>query len=450
MRQLGAISSMEIAARWTACARSAISPILKAMRLFLRLQIPILLLVLAFYFLMIWPLRNPHPSITLPETTLAIRDVRVYTTPDSEPIEHARVLVRSGIIVGVGQDVAIPQDTNVLECPNCTVTAGFWNAHIHLTESKWDYSAFKSSATLNAQLADMLTSRGFTTVADLGSDLRQTLSLRRRIETGDLKGPAIYTAGSGMYPPHGIPFYLADLPFLVRWQMPQPETPEAAAEIEERNIRRGADLLKLFTGSLVTRHSVLPMPVDIAKAAVEVAHRHAQLAFAHPSNLAGTKAAIDSLVDVLAHAPSIPEGVDAAVLQSVVDHHMSMMPTLKMFATTASTDPAFLDPIYAEVRQFKVLGGDLMFGTDVGYMTDYTTADEFAALTKCGLTPRDILRMLTVAPATRFGVAALKGTVSSGKMADLVVLDGDPITDVSAFSKVHFTIRNGRLIYERR
>ena len=418
------------------------------MRLFLWLQIPIVLVVGAAYFLLVWPMRNPHPALVFPETTLAIRDARVYTNPDSDPLEHATVLVRNGIIVAVGAKIAIPQDTNILECPHCTVTAGFWNSHVHFTESKWDYSAFKSSGTLNGQLADMLTKRGFTTVVDLGSDLRQTISLRRRIEKGDLKGPAIYTAGSGMYPPRGIPFYLADLPFLIRWLMPQPETPDAAAEIEERNIRRGADVLKLFTGSLVTRRSVLAMPVEIAAAAVKVAHRHSQLAFAHPSNLEGTKVAIDSGVDVLAHAPSVPEGVDTALLQSIIDHHMSMMPTLKMFATTGSTDPAFLNPIYEIVRQFHSLGGDLMFGTDVGYMTDYSTEDEFAALSKSGLSARDILRMLTVAPAARFGVAALKGTITPGKMGDLVVLDGDPIADLGAFSRVHFTVRSGRVIYE--
>ena len=161
------------------------------MRLFLKLQIPIFLLVSAFYFLVIWPLHNPHPKFFFPEGTLGIRDVRIYITPDSEPIEHATILARTGIIVAAGQNVAIPQDTNIVECPNCTVTAGFWNAHVHLTESKWDYAAFKSAEALNAQLADMLTSRGFTTVVDLGSDPRASISLRRRIEASDLKGPAI-------------------------------------------------------------------------------------------------------------------------------------------------------------------------------------------------------------------------------------------------------------------
>ncbi len=419
------------------------------MRLFLILQIPIFLFVAAFYLLFLWPLHNPHPKFVFPDGTLAIRDVRIYITPDSDPIEHGTVLARTGVIVAAGQHVEIPQDTNIVECANCTVTAGFWNSHIHLTESKWDYAAFKSADTLNAQLADMLTSRGFTTVTDLGSDPRTAISLRRRIETGDLKGPLIYAACAGQYPPDGIPYYLADLPFFIRWQMPQPETPQAAAEIEERNIARGADVLKLFTGSVVKPGQVKPMSVDIASAAVAVAHKYGQIAFAHPSNLEGTKVAIDSGVDVLAHAPSEPKGVDTALLQSAIDRHMSMMPTLKMFATTEKPDPAFLNPIYAIVRQFHALGGDLMFGTDVGYMTDYSTGDEFKALAESGLNYRDMLRMLTVAPAARFRVTATKGTVTPGKIADLVVLDGDPATDIGAFSRVHYTIRSGRLIYER-
>lgn len=416
----------------------------------LRHLVPILIAIAAaLYFSLVYPLRDPHPRIVFPANTLAIRDVRVYATPDSDPVEHATVLARNGIIVGVGTDVAIPQDTRILECPNCTVTAGFWNSHVHFTESKWDFSAYKSSDTLNAQLADMLTSRGFTAVVDLGSDIRQTVSLRRRIESGDLKGPQIYTAGSGIYPPHGIPYYLADMPLFIRWLMPQPETPQAGERIVETGIARGADVLKLFTGSIVKPGTVLPMPVEIAKAAVEVAHRHGQIAFAHPSNLAGTKVAMDAGVDVLAHAPSDASGVDNALLQSVIDRRMSMIPTLKMFATTASRNPAFLDPIYDIVRRFHSLGGDLIFGTDVGYMEDYSTEDEFQALAQSGLNNREILRMLTLAPAARLKADAQRGTVTPGKLADLVVLDGDPAADVAAFSRVHFTIRMGRLIYER-
>ena len=396
------------------------------------------------------PLRDPHPAAYLAHGTIAIQNAKIYTSPDAAPIERGTVVVTDGKIVAVGTDVPVPAGAQMIACDHCVVTAGFWNVHVHFTERKWANSDWKPGAVLNAQLADMLTSRGFTTVVDVGSDLRGTIPIRRRIESGELLGPAIYTAGSAQYPPNGIPYYLKDtLPWFILKLLPQPATPKEAAEVEERNIANGADVLKLFTGSIVEPHKILPMPEPNARAAVEVAHQHGQLAFAHPSDLAGVLVAMNSGVDVLAHAPSDPRGVDAKLLQTLVDKHMAMSPTLKMFGTTVTRDPGFLDPIYAEVRQFHADGGQLLFGTDVGYMTDYSTGDEFGALAQSGLTAMDILRMLTVAPAERFGVADAKGTISVGKLGDLVVLDGDPAEDVGNFAKVRATVRSGRVIYDR-
>jgi len=402
------------------------------------------------YFLILWPLRDPHPPIRFPSGALAIRDAKIYPSPDADAIEHGTVVVRNGLIAAVGPTPEVPSDARVLPCERCLVMAGFWNAHVHFTEPKWSFAAWKSSAALNAQLGDMFTSRGFTTVVDTGSDLRETVSLRRRIESGELVGPAIYTAGASVFPPGGIPYYLkGSVPFFVLWFVPQPATPSEAARIEERNIARGADLLKLFTGSYVARGKVLPMPEPIARAAAEVAHRHGQLVFSHASNLAGTKVAMNAGVDVLAHAPDSPQGIDAALLRAMVERNMAMVPTLKMFATTVTASPSYLQPIYDEVRQFHELGGQLLFGTDVGYMTDYSTEGEFEGLKKSGLGTRDVLRMLTAAPAQRFGMESEVGTVAVAKRADLVVIDADPTQDIAAFARVRYTIRNGRVLYSR-
>ena len=290
------------------------------------------MLALAAILLVIWPMRDPHPAVRLGPGTLVIQHARVYTSPDAAPLEDGTVLVRDGRIAAVGSEVAVPAGAQVVPCNGCVVMAGFWNAHVHFTQAKWNWAVWKPGPVLNAQLADMLTSRGFTTVVDVGSDLRVTLSLRRRIESGELAGPKIYTAGTPQYPQNGIPYYLKETlpPFLIR-MMPQPATPEEAAKIERRNIASGADLLKLFTGSYVARGRVLPMAEANARAAVEVAHGQGQLAFAHPSNLAGVKVAMASGVDVLAHAPDSTEGVDRALLQGIADRHMAMVPTLKMF-----------------------------------------------------------------------------------------------------------------------
>jgi imidazolonepropionase-like amidohydrolase len=419
-------------------------------RLVLILGILLLMLIGAVYVVAFRPLRDPHPAAYMARGTLAIQNARIYTSPDAPPIKGGSIVIQDGRIASVGVDIAIPSGAQIIPCDQCVVTAGFWNAHVHFTESKWAGADWQRAAKLNAQLSDMLTSRGFTTVVDVGSNLRDTIPIRRRIESGELLGPKIYTAGSAQYPPNGIPYYLKDtLPWFILKLMPQPATPDEAAKDEERNIAEGADVLKLFTGSWIARGKVLPMPEANARAAVEVAHRRGQLAFDHPSNLAGVTVAMNSGVDVLAHAADDAEGVDAKLLQTIVDKHMAMVPTLKMFATTVTKNPLYLDPIYAEVRQFHADGGQLIFGTDVGYMTDYSTEDEFRALEKSGLNAMDILRMLTTAPADRLGVMDQKGTIAAGKLADLVVLSADPASNVTNFAEVQTTIRSGRVVYRR-
>ena len=419
-------------------------------RLVRALGIAVVVAAVAIWLVAYWPRRVPHPPLKLAQGTLAIEHARIYTSPTDQPISDGTVLIVDGRIAAVGANVSVPQAATILPCDHCVITAGFWNAHVHFTEPKWAMAEWRTAGRLNSQLADMLVSRGFTTVVDTGSNPIDTLAIRRRIESGELAGPLIYTAGRALYPPHGIPYYVRDsTPHWMQLLMPQPDTPQEAARDVERNIEIGSDITKLFTGSWIAHGKVRPMPLDIAKAAVERTHLNGRLVFSHPSNLAGTQVAIQSGVDVLAHAPDSTEGIDRTLFETMVHQNMAMIPTLKMFATTVTTDPSYLDPIYAEVRQFHELGGQLIFGTDVGYMRDYTTQDEFAALGKCGLSPMDILAMLTTNPASRFGVSNSKGTVTAGKLADLTILSADPAQNPMAFSQVSMTIRSGRVIYRR-
>jgi imidazolonepropionase-like amidohydrolase len=403
-----------------------------------------------FWALEVFPRYGSHPPLKLAHGTLAIQHARIYTSPGDPPIDDGTVLIRDGIIAAVGQHVEIPAGTKILLCNHCVVMAGFWNAHVHFTEPKWTLAEWKSDDLLNAQLADMFLSRGFTTVIDVGSNPADTFALRRRIERVQLNGPYIYSSGPPLYPPDGVPFYIKETaPFWIQLLLPEPATPDAARRIVRRNLNSGADLTKLFTGSWVQRGHVLPMPLEIAKAAVEESHLNGKLVFAHPSNLAGVRVAIDSGVDVLAHAADDTQGVDQALLSEAVRKNMAMIPTLKMFASTVTTDSHYMDPICAEVRLFHSLGGQLIFGTDVGYMTDYSTEGEFVELGRSDLDWKDILAMLTTNPSARMGVSRAKGTVTPGKLADLTILSADPALDLTNFAHVQMVIRSGRVIYSK-
>ncbi len=301
-------------------------------------------------------------TLTAASKSLAIIDVQVYPSSTSKPLPHATILIDSGRIVAVGTHVDVPRSAEVIHCNRCTVMAGFWNCHVHFTEPKWNNAAAQPAQQLSRNLQSMLTHSGFTTVVDTASMLRNTLEIRSRIESGEIPGPQIFTAGTPLYPPNGIPYYVKDsLPAAILSQIKPPNDAREAAAMEAANIRDGADLLKLFTGSWVSRGKVLPMPEPIAKAAAEVAHEYHQLVFAHPSNLAGVQVAIDSGVDVLAHAPNDTRGVDDALIRRLLDHHMAMIPTLKLFSGEDT-----IAQIRDIVHRFESLGGQLLFGTDTG------------------------------------------------------------------------------------
>ena len=419
-------------------------------RLFSLLLIFFVVACAGIWLIEFYPRHGSHPPLKLARGTLAIEHAKIYISPNDPAIEDGTVLVRDGLIAAVGKQVVVPADATIVPCDHCVVTAGFWNAHVHFTEPKWSMAQWKSAATLNPQLADMFLRRGFTTVIDLGSNPADTFSIRRRIEKGELTGPYIYTAGTALYPPHGAPFYLREsMPGWMVMMLPQPTTPQEATGIVHRNLASGADLTKLFTGSWVQRGHVLPMPVNIARAAVTESHLNGKLVFAHPSNLAGIQVAIDSGVDVLAHAADDTEGVDAKLLSSAIAKNMAMIPTLKMFTTTVTTNPHYMDPICAEVQQFHQLGGTLIFGTDVGYMADYSTEGEFVELGKSGLDWKTVLGMLTTNPAARMGASGSKGTVAPGKLADLTILEADPANSLSNFSRVRAVVRSGSVVWQR-
>ena len=377
--------------------------------------------------------------------TLALIGGTILPSPGDAPITRGVVVVRGGRIVAVGAAAtAVPTEATRLDCEGLFVVAGFQNSHVHFTEGKWEDAARLPATQLSAQLEDMLLRWGATTVVDTGSVQPNTLALRARIESGEVRGPRIYTAGGPVFPHDGIPYYLREsLPPEVLTLLNTPQTGSEAASITARQIEAGADALKLFTGSWVERGKVLPMDPAIARAAADEAHVRGKLVFAHASSLAGLDSALAARVDVLAHALDDTRGWSESYAARMKALRMSMIPTLKLFGAQSSTRD-----IQGEVGMYARTGGQILFGTDVGFLTDYDTTDEFTLMAGAGLDWRAILASLTTAPAERFGETLRRGRIAPGLDGDLVVLGADPSADVTAFANVRYTIRGGEVVYK--
>jgi imidazolonepropionase-like amidohydrolase len=377
---------------------------------------------------------------------IALTGGRVISSPDAIPIDNAIVLVESGRIVAIGpaERVTIPIDARVIDCKGLVVVAGFQNSHVHFTEEKWANSSGQSAVKLAGQLRAMLTGYGYTTVVDTASLLTNTLAIRQRIGVGEVAGPRILTAGLPLYPPDGIPFYVRETlsPDLLK-VLPQPSTPALATETTRVNVNGGADILKLFTGSWVSRQQVLPMPIPIASAAATEAHQRGRLVFAHPSNVAGLEVALDARVDVLGHAIDDTRSFAPEHLKRMKAQNVALVPTLKLLASGGRRE------VLDQVRDFARAGGQILFGTDVGYLSDYDPVREYELMEAAGLTWRQILASLTTNPAIRFNEGSQRGHLAPGMDGDIVVLGADPVQGSRAFADVRYTIRAGRVIFER-
>jgi imidazolonepropionase-like amidohydrolase len=389
--------------------------------------------------------------------TWTLEGVKIYPAPDVPPVAGQLVIAGNKIESVTTGKLRTTTVTKNSQCNGGVIVAGFQNSHVHFTGEEFSNARERPAAELDSALTQMLTRYGYTTVFDVASEGDNTLALRNRIEQGELRGPRILTVGLALFPPDGLPIYISHLPKALLDKLPQPDSAEAAAQIVRKNLSAGIDGTKLFIATPQGNGVVKRMPADIASAAVKETHRQGKLVFAHPTDIQGIQDALAAHVDILTHPPlGAPAPWSDSLLKQIRDAGMSMTPTLQLFPyeldkQRVPTEIAdrLINETVTEFGKFAALGGQVLFGTDVGYMTDYDPTREYELMAKAGLTPMQILASLTTTPAARWNEQASRGRIAPGMAADLVVLDADPAASPRNFTAVRCAIRGGEVIYSR-
>ncbi len=391
-------------------------------------------------------------SLNSTKEDLALVGGTIYVNPTDEPIRDGVALIQGGKITAVGSraQVQIPQSFRTIDCAGLTITAGFWNSHVHFFERKWANAATIPAPELGRQLSDMLTQYGFTSVFDIGSMWENTRRLRDRIDSGEVPGPKIRSTGEALLalgaPPNDI---------IVRMMgamvVPNPEVAntEQATASARKFIASGVDAIKVH---LQPPPPPLPPLADGAiSAAVNEGHRAGKLVFVHPSNGADVLRAVRAGVDIVAHTTPYSGPWDETILAAMKERRVALTPTLtiwKYFARhdRVSAQEKIVQTELGQLRAWLAVGGTVLFGNDLGAV-EYDPSDEYALMAEAGMNFRQILASLTTAPAERFGVSKQQGQIAAGFQADVVVLKGDPSKNARALTDVQFTLRAGKIIY---
>jgi len=403
-----------------------------------------------FRLVLIFLLCIPFMKSYAQEKTLALVGAKIYPAPNEKPIMNGVVIIENEQIIKVGtrNKIKIPPAARIVDCTGLVMMSGFWNCHVHFMESQWQGVEKIPTEKLNQQIKKMLTRYGFTYVFDLATlDINNLLAVRKRIEKGEVQGPTILTAGVPFAPEKGSPFYINPL------KLPEISSPEDAREFVNKQLDAGADAIKLWSASPDGK-KIIPMPNEIIQAATEAAHKRGKPVFAHPTNLEGVKIAQQGGVDILAHvAADDLINWDQQTINAMLSSKMALIPTLKLHtweterAGHTTENNLLINTAVQQLRSYSLAGGNILFGTDVGYMADYSPEEEYIMMGMSGMNYSQILSALTTTPARRFGREKKTGRIAEGTDADHVLLSADHVIDVNNNVEVKYIIQKVRIIY---
>jgi imidazolonepropionase-like amidohydrolase len=376
----------------------------------------------------------------------------IYLSPTEEPIRDGVLLIKDGKIAAVGNRaiVEVPQNAQLLDCSNFTITAGFWNSHVHFFERKWLNAETIPAPELSRQLQEMLTQYGFTSVFDIGSMWENTRRVRGRIESGEVRGPRIRSTGEALIA-KGAMASDTVVRMMGGWVFPAPEITNAAeaATAARKLLDQGVNGIKVHLQPPSPPNP--PFPDSAIRAAVNEAHRLGKPVFVHPNSAADVLTAIRAGVDIIAHTTPGSGLWDETILAAMKEHRVALTPTLWIWKYYArhdrtSTQDQVVRAEIGQLRAWLASGGTVLFGNDLGAV-DYDPTEEYALMSEAGMSFRQILASLTTAPSERFGETKELGRIAPGLQADLVVLRGDPSQDIRMLSAVQYTLRAGQMIY---
>ena len=399
---------------------------------------------------------------------------------DVPPIHHAAILIEGNRIVAAGpkSEIAIPADAEVIDTSGRTMLPGLIDLHAHLQilghgdYERWDPWVEKNKLLekVSEISARQLLMAGVTSAADLGGTLKESLAVRDRIRSGAVPGPRMWMAGPWIT--RNVGDYYTGLPnqLLV-------DTPAQAAKAVDDLANAGVDVIKAY----------VDLKPEHYKAIADAAHRRKLKVHAHVYDPVDVENAFEAGIDVLQHVGSAGMPTyDPALVNAIAVKGTPVVVTAAhrafLFPATVAFPERLQDPrlkedfgpqIWDEVQSsFKNFQGLSYFsvtdqemrwakaslgqwieanvtmgmGTDSGTPMNFHTEAlwrEIKAHVDTGMTPQRAIGAATRVNAVILGRGKDLGTIEPGKLADIIVVQGDPLFDVTALGHVEVVVKDG-------
>ena len=377
---------------------------------------------------------------------------------------NAVVLVRNGKIDKVlTADSAIPSDATIIDLHKYTGMPGLIDVHTHMT-FWWDRAAgTRPWAQLEKQRPAFLVymaqenarktlEAGVTTVRDLGSADYDDIVMRDLINRGAMVGPRMFVAGCGLSVTSEA--FHPDM----KSQCGQADgVPEVLRAVREQ-VAAGVDVIKMYgsTGSDQDVTGFQTFSSDEMKAAVDAAHKFGKRIAIHSYGPDGARDAVRAGCDSVEHAIDIPDDVltemakRGTIYVPTIDHNRYYAEFRAEYGydqKVAERLNAYIEKNLETARRAHKAGVKLAMGSDAVFTMFGQNTRELAWFVKAGMTPAQALQTATVNAAELLGMPDQLGAIAPGYFADIVAVDGDPLSDIQlVIDKIRWVMKDGQVV----
>jgi imidazolonepropionase-like amidohydrolase len=389
--------------------------------------------------------------------TIAITGGNIIDVENGTSIQNGVIILKDGKISSIGKaGSAIPAGAQVINAQGKTIMPGLWDMHAHFEQTEW------GPAYLAA---------GVTTVRDCGNELGFIDAIQQAIDNGKGIGPKILMAG------------IIDGKGPMSLGIIQADTKEEAIKAVDTYKARGFAQIKIYS-------SAKPA---IVKAICDEAHKLGLTVTGHIPNGMTLMSGVDSGMNMVNHVQYVysimkknkdrsvnfEDSVSVAAIKFIKDHNTVIDPTVGVYELAyrnVKDDITKLEPAFNTLplplqTQFRTYGQDsatvakiapmlnsmkmivkklydagvpIVAGTDMGF-PGFSVARELEIYVEAGLTPAQALKTGTITPAEVMGLGKQTGSITVGKNADIIIVDGDPLTNISNVRNVKVVIKAGKV-----
>jgi imidazolonepropionase-like amidohydrolase len=409
---------------------------------------------------------------TSPAEIIVLQAGRMIDGTGAAPIRPAMIRIEGDRIMEVGTKVRVPPGARIVDLGEATLLPGLIDLHTHLTGDErvhWEDALVKSTpprdALWGARNARITLMAGLTSVRDMGPSWPYVdVELRRAIDEGAVPGPRMMVAGNYVSSTGGAGDARQFSPYVdVPLVRNLADGPDEVTKAVRTNLKNGADFIKILTTGAMLSKGIAPGAQQYSdaeiQAAVVEAKRWGKWVASHAHGAEGIKASIRAGVRTVDHGSYLDD--EAVALLKASNRQVFYVPTLYTYEAIdrAGEDNPIPESERERARQIRSIAYEgfrraLAAGLPIGFATDALViphgqnAREFSVRVELGESPMAAIVAATSLNAEIIGWQKDVGSLSAGKLADIIAVPGDPLEDISVLEQVGFVMKGGVMYRE--